>query len=120
MLQEPLPTESWLIEATTALETEHGDQLPAIAKQLGLSYETFRKKFKSRYGVSPLQYRQRYLMQRACKLLLNRRLSVKETAAMLGFCDEFHFSRLFKKVIGRPPSALVTTSSGDPKTEDKR
>ena len=88
MLQEPLPTESWLIEATTALETEHGDQLPAIAKQLGLSYETFRKKFKSRYGVSPLQYRQRYLMQRACTLLLNRRLSVKETAAMLGFCDE--------------------------------
>ena len=39
---------------------------------------------------------------------------------MLGFCDEFHFSRLFKKVIGRPPSALVTTSSGNPKTEDKR
>jgi AraC-like DNA-binding protein len=91
MLQEPRWTESWLIEATAALEAEHGDQLPAIAKTLGLSYETFRKKFKSRYGVSPHQYRQRYLMQRACTLLLNRRLSVKETAAMLGFCDEFHF-----------------------------
>jgi methylphosphotriester-DNA--protein-cysteine methyltransferase len=63
MLQEPLRTESWLIEATAALEAEHGDQLPAIAKTLGLSYETFRKKFKSRYGVSPHQYRQRYLMQ---------------------------------------------------------
>ena len=110
MLQEPLRTESWLTEATAALEAEHGDQLPAIAKTLGLSYETFRKKFKSRYGVSPHQYRQRYLMQRACTLLLNRRLSVKETAAMLGFCDEFHFSRLFKKVTGRPPNALVTGS----------
>ena len=109
MLQ-PLRTESWLTEATAVLEAEHGDQLPAIAKTLGLSYETFRKKFKSRYGVSPHQYRQRYLMQRACTLLLNRRLSVKETAAMLGFCDEFHFSRLFKKVTGRPPSALVTGS----------
>jgi methylphosphotriester-DNA--protein-cysteine methyltransferase len=42
------PDESWLIEATAALEAEHGDQLPAIAKTLGLSYETFRKKFKSR------------------------------------------------------------------------
>ena len=66
--------------------------------------------FPGEYGVSPHQYRQRYLMQRACTLLLNRRLSVKETAAMLGFCDEFHFSRLFKKVTGRPPSALVTGS----------
>jgi AraC-like DNA-binding protein len=74
------------------------------------SYETFRKKFKSRYGVSPHQYRQRCLMQRACTLLLNRRLSVKQTAAVLGFCDEFHFSRLFKKVTGRPPSALITGS----------
>jgi len=113
MLQERAPKESWLIEAAAALETEHGAQLSAIAKTLGFSYETFRKKFKSRFGVSPHQYRQRYLMQKACTLLLNRRLSVKETAAALGFCDEFHFSRLFKKVTGRPPSALVTGALDD-------
>ena len=113
MLQERAPKESWLIEAAAALEAEHGEQLSAIAKTLGFSYETFRKKFKSRYGVSPHQYRQRYLMQKACTLLLNRRLSVKETAAALGFCDEFHFSRLFKKVTGRPPSALLTASFDD-------
>jgi len=113
MLHEPLPRESWLIEAAAALEAEQGEQIPAIAKTLGLSYETFRKKFKSRYGVSPHQYRQRYLMQKACTLLLNRRLSVKETAAALGVCDEFHFSRLFKKVTGRPPSALLAASLDD-------
>jgi AraC-like DNA-binding protein len=113
MLQEPIAAESWLVEAAAALEIEHGGKLPAIAKNLGLSYETFRKKFKSRYGVSPHQYRQRFLMQKACTLLLNRRLSVKEIAAILGFCDEFHFSRLFKKVTGRPPSALMTGSRAD-------
>jgi AraC-like DNA-binding protein len=110
LLQEPLPIETWLVQAAAALETERGDNLPAIARSLGLSYETFRKKFKCHYGVSPHQYRQRHLMQRGCTLLLNKRLSVKETAAALGFCDEFHFSRVFKKITGRPPSALITGS----------
>jgi len=110
MLREQLPTEAWLVEAAATLESERDDNLPAFARSLGLSYETFRKKFKAHYGVSPQQYRQRHLMQKACTLLVHKRLSVKETAAALGFCDEFHFSRLFKKVTGRPPSALVTGS----------
>ena len=51
---------------------------------------------------------------RGCSLLLNKRLSVKETAAALGFCDEFHFSRVFKKITGRPPSALFGRELGGP------
>lgn len=46
----------------------------------------------------------RLRMQRACELLRGPGLSVKETAAMLGYQDQFYFSRTFKLVVGMPPS----------------
>jgi AraC-like DNA-binding protein len=41
----------------------------------------------------------------AHRLLTDEGLSVKETAARVGFDDAFYFSRVFKKVMGIPPSA---------------
>ena len=42
-------------------------------------------------------------MRRACELLRNENLSVKEVAALLGYSDPYYFSRLFKSVIGVAP-----------------
>jgi AraC family transcriptional regulator, arabinose operon regulatory protein len=83
-----------------------------MAKNLGVSYETFRKRFRTRFGLSPQQYRLRYLMERAAILLTEEQLSVKETAARVGFCDPYHFSRTFRKVTGRSPSAVATRRRG--------
>ena len=100
----------WLERGAHALEQL---DLPAggfaqMAKNLGVSYETFRKRFRMRFGLSPQQYRLRCLMQRAAVLLTEEQLSVKETAARVGFCDPYHFSRTFRKVTGRSPSAVAT------------
>jgi AraC-like DNA-binding protein len=104
----------WLERGARVLER---GELPVggfsqVAKDLGVSYETFRKRFRSRFGVSPQQYRIRHLMQRAAVLLTEERLSVKETAARVGFCDPYHFSRTFRKVTGRSPSTVATRANG--------
>jgi AraC-like DNA-binding protein len=40
----------------------------------------------------------------ARKLIYEERLSNKELAGKLGFCDEFHFSRRFHQATGQTPS----------------
>jgi AraC-like DNA-binding protein len=102
------PDERWLVSAAHSIEqlSLPNESLSRIAERFGLSYETFRKKFTRRFGISPQQYRMRHLMQKAIVLLNENNFSVKETASRLGFCDEFYFSRAFRKLTGRPPSSL--------------
>jgi AraC-like DNA-binding protein len=45
-------------------------------------------------------------MNFAADLLLAEGLSVKETASRLNFSDQFHFSRVFKRITGHSPSSL--------------
>ena len=43
-------------------------------------------------------------LDRACELLQEPHLGLKEVAERCGFCDEFHFSRRFKQRLGLSPS----------------
>ncbi len=75
-----------------------------IAKELGVGVELFRKKFKSRIGISPGEYFRRRRINIAQSMLANRHRSVKEVALDLGFSDGFAFSKQFKKLVGISPS----------------
>ena len=99
--QEPdLRNTPWLSEAKRHLEaidtqTDHRE----VARQLGMFYEGFRKRFKRETGLSPGQYYQQVRMREASKLLIEKSLSIKEIAERLHFYDEFHFSKQFKKAL---------------------
>ncbi|WP_379551989.1 helix-turn-helix domain-containing protein [Erythrobacter sp. W53] len=92
----------WLADAKAALET-HADAKDA-ASAMRERYEAFRKKFRRLSGVSPGKYRSSLIMERACDLLAHDNLKMREIAAQLGFCDEYHFSRQFSKKVGWSPS----------------
>jgi len=94
---------AWVAGAVRKMEENCAAPLETIARGAGLSYESFRKKFRSVTGVSPARYRNRMAIDRARKLIYEERLSNKELAGRLGFCDEFHFSRRFREATGRPP-----------------
>jgi transcriptional regulator GlxA family with amidase domain len=74
-----------------------------VAGQLGMGYESFRKKFVLHLGVSPGRYREHLRIERAKQLLQSKRLTNKELAEMLGFCDEAHFSKTFRRKAGVSP-----------------
>lgn len=95
----------WLEKARDLLQrpADDGPRVPeAVAGELGVSYAGFRKRFARLAGVPPARYRTRVAIDRACALLQGG-LSLKQIAQRCGFCDEFHFSRRFKQVLGISP-----------------
>lgn len=107
--EPPEPRADWLTSACELLTTHENDpgQHPvAVARKLGFSYETFRKKFRDQIGFSPGRYHLDSRIDRAAALLHQGRHTVKEIAAQLEFCDEFYFSRCFKRRFGQSPRAF--------------
>jgi len=78
--------------------------IEAFARELGLDYASFRKLFKAYTGLSPYQYFLQLKIHRAQHLLQEDALSIKEVAFMLGFDNQYYFSRIFKKKTGCSPS----------------
>ena len=83
-----------------------------LAKQLGMSYSTFRRIFKKETGRSPGEYFIQMKMNRARQLLLADK-SIQEVADLLGFESVYYFSRLFKSRTGMSPG-MVRPRGGRP------
>lgn len=78
-----------------------------LAALCGISQSHLRRLFIKHLGMSPIQYKNRVLMQTACKLLRGTGMNVSETADALGFNDVYTFSQLFKKEIGISPKKYM-------------
>lgn len=78
-----------------------------LARRFGLSPERVDCVFKAEFGMTPTQFLHAGRIAKACSLLLDDGLSVKEAASALGFSDESHFSKVFKRLMGMPPSRLM-------------
>jgi AraC-like DNA-binding protein len=80
--------------------------LATLARELGLSYERFRKVFRERVGISPGEYRIRRRIDSARALLQSPTRAVKEVAEELGYPNPYAFSAQFKLVVGESPEAF--------------
>ena len=95
--KEPL---DWFAEACHAI-TANIHEKPDwnhLASSFGMSYHTFRRYFRERAGISPLQYREEHRYKMAERLLAeDLRYSCHEIALILGFSGLSYFSQQFKK-----------------------
>lgn len=88
------------------LETHHAEPLPiaALARRFGFSERNLKRRFQVATGISPNQYLQRVRIDKAKKLLIATRLSVKEVAYEVGYENASFFVRLFRRELGRTPA----------------
>lgn len=77
-----------------------------LARQLPMSYSSFRKAFKKITGESPNQYHLNLRLSRARELLTSTVLNINEIAEQTGFDSVFYFSKLFKKKNGVSPNSF--------------
>ena len=85
-------------------ENIHGNvTLLDLAKAAGLSVSHYCSLFKKKTMQSPLNLYTSMKVQRACQMLQNRDQTIKSIAYSLGFFDQYHFSKVFKQIMGASP-----------------
>ncbi|MBN8217478.1 MAG: PocR ligand-binding domain-containing protein [Spirochaetes bacterium] len=77
--------------------------LPVLARLAGRSPSFISRYFADEFGLTPREFIERERMKEAFTLLRAGE-KVNAIAARLGYYDEFHFSKAFKKRFGKPPS----------------
>jgi AraC family carnitine catabolism transcriptional activator len=75
-----------------------------VARRLGLSMRQLQRLFRAKLGIGPLQHYRRMRLAKAHALLQQTALAVTEVAVSAGFASPEHFSRVYRKAFGRPPS----------------
>jgi AraC family transcriptional regulator len=78
--------------------------LQDIADSLNISLSQLSKKFKRRYGYTPIQYLTSYRLEKAKTLLLETRLTLDQISECCGYQNGFYLNRVFTKHMNITPS----------------
>lgn len=81
-----------------------------LARIAELSPKYFVELYKKKYGKSAIEYVTELRMRRAKRLMAGSPAKLRDIAHMIGYTDEFYFSRKFKQAIGVSPSAYMQNS----------
>ena len=76
-----------------------------ISEEFGFSPAYLTKIFKKYTGMTPIKMLTEVRIHNAKNLLINTNLSVQEIGEKVGYPDQFHFSKTFRKVVDMNPSA---------------
>ena len=74
-----------------------------VARELGMSVSGFHAHFKAVTGDEPLQFQKHLRLQEARRLMLSENLDAGEAGYRVGYEDQSHFSRDYKRHFGSPP-----------------
>jgi AraC family transcriptional regulator len=104
-----LPREK-LVRAVEYIQDQlHADlTVSAIAQAVGMTPDNFTRLFKESTGRSPYRYVVEARVRKAKELLTTGKFTISEAAHQVGFVDQSHLTRHFKKVFGLPPKTLLS------------
>ncbi len=80
------------------------DELAAV---INMSEKYFISYFKSALGITPGNYITQLKMNKAREYLYQEKYTIKEIANLLGYSDQYTFSKAFKKYFNVPPSRFI-------------
>lgn len=110
--QQPMPmhpklacAQPKLAEAAQLMEAniEEPIELQELATLAGISRRQLERLFLKHMGCTPSRYYLRVRLNRARRLLKQTSCSIVDIASMCGFVSATHFSRCYRKVMGRAP-----------------
>ncbi len=74
-----------------------------LANLVGLSPSHFFRAFRETFGTAPMAYVIRLRIARAQQLMLRSARPLSQVALECGLCDQAHFTRMFRQVVGMTP-----------------
>jgi signal transduction histidine kinase/DNA-binding LacI/PurR family transcriptional regulator/AraC-like DNA-binding protein len=77
-----------------------------IADAIGVSEDYLSRVFHADLGLSPWDYLNRYRIEQSKGMLRHSSTPIRVIACQVGFRDPLYFSRVFRKLTGRSPSAF--------------
>lgn len=88
-----------------AIHQQYQDQLSvgSLAALNHMSTSRFSALFRQQTGISPQQYIINFRLSKACELLRNSHLNIRQISILCGFSDQLYFSRIFKKHMYKSP-----------------
>lgn len=101
----PAQADPRLTRLEAFIRQRHHEPLAAadLADAAGLSTRQLNRLTRSALGVTAVEMLTRYRIERAGLLLRETPMTVQAVALEVGFEDPFHFSRVFKRVVGHSP-----------------
>jgi AraC family transcriptional regulator len=82
-----------------------------LARVARLSVGHFFRAFRESFGEPPFAHSARQRIQRAQSLMLSSRASLSQIAFDCGMCDQAHFTRVFRRIVGINPGVWRRQSS---------
>ncbi len=86
-------------------------KLIELANLAQMSPYYFLRLFKQTMGVTPHQYILQCRIEQAKYLLQHSKLNIAEIAIRIGFCDQSHLTRYFKRIVGVTPKQMQAQSA---------
>ena len=97
------------VERAKAYLLEHIEKetsLEELSAAIGVSKFYLIRIFKAHFGTSPMEYLRGVRMQRACDLLLETEMPVKEIGRQLSYSSAYHFAQCFRQYAACNPSVF--------------
>ncbi|MFC3291290.1 helix-turn-helix domain-containing protein [Modicisalibacter luteus] len=110
----------WQISRVNEFINEHLDhciRTTELAALLGLSVSHFSHAFKQTTGMTPLMYVTARRVEAAERYMLCSTHPLSEIALTLGFCDQSHFCRVFRRETGLSPQTWRKLHTANPSSQ---
>ncbi len=103
---DPKDTMIAIEETKKYIENHYADTISTafLAKMARLSPKYYAQLFKKEYGIGVHDFLTEIRIGKAKELLVKTSNSLRAISASVGYADEFYLSRVFKKIVGVPPT----------------
>ena len=80
-------------------------RISTLAQMVQLSVSHFFRAFRCSFAETPRSYIEKLRVMRGQQLMLNSDFSLMQIALEIGMCDQPHFCRTFRRIVGINPNA---------------